>query len=100
MRFSATGTDPAQTAGDVLVIPIFLKGEVPQLEPLLRVARDGGGPSRMRPVVAGAGFTAKAETTLPLHCPWAKAGWVLLVGMGPTAEVGLQGIRTAAAVAA
>ena len=98
MRFSVSKTGPAQAAGDLVVFPVFQKKDKADLGPLRKVAGDGHG--ALQKIIAGAGFSATAEKTLPVHCPGTKAGWYLLVGMGEAAEVGLQTLRNCAGVAA
>ncbi|MFH2053782.1 MAG: leucyl aminopeptidase [bacterium] len=105
MRWTVTSTHPGTAPGDLLVYPVFRKDQAADLRPLLAdlgggKAKRGGGRPDLKAVVARAGFTAKAESTLAVHCEDLKAGWVLLVGMGPVAEVGLEGIRKAAGAAA
>jgi leucyl aminopeptidase len=109
MRFAVADSQLAATAADLVVIPVFQAGDVPDFAPVLAaLARCGGVAGGLRPVrrrarsrvvdpaavLTGSGFTAKAEALLPV--PRGDGGWALLVGMGPAEKAGLETVRRAA----
>ena len=98
MRFTVSKTALGAATGDLVVYPVFQKKDKADLGPLRKDAGDGHG--ALAKIIAGAGFNAAAEKTLPVHCPGVKTGWFLLVGMGKAEEVGLQTLRNCAGVAA
>jgi len=112
MRWTVTKTGLAETPGDLIVYPVFQKDDAADLGALLKAAggppsaakgkgKSGhGGGTGLKGIIESAGFTAKAETTLPVYCGGVKAGWFLLVGMGPAQKAGLQTVRKVAGKAA
>ncbi|HPF71334.1 MAG TPA: leucyl aminopeptidase [Candidatus Krumholzibacteria bacterium] len=98
MRFSVAATAPVRTAADLLVVPVLQVRDQPDLGPLWEAA--DGRLRSLRDAVKGAAFLAKAESLLGLPVPGTKAGWVLLVGLGPREKIGLESLRRAAAAAA
>jgi leucyl aminopeptidase len=92
MQWSVTSTPSAATPADLLVFPVFQKDDKPDVK--------GLPASDMKKAVASSGFTAKAESFLPMHSPGIKAGWVLLAGAGKSEELGLDKVRRIAGLAA
>jgi leucyl aminopeptidase len=101
MRWTITRTGLADTAGDLLVFPVFKKDDEADLKPLQTGTRglQGGGPA-LAALIRKAGFSGQAESLLPVHCPGVKAGWILLAGLGKAEEVGLETLRKVAGLAA
>ncbi len=94
MRWTVAKTGPGETAGDLLVIPVFQnkgKADLGLVNNLI-----GGQVSNLGPIVKGGGFKGGEGSLLPIHCAGVKAGWVLLVGLGKSDDVGLETIRKAA----
>ncbi len=95
MQFRVSTAGFAAVAADLVLFPVFLKKDAAELGPLARDL-DAADRRALKRAVAAAGFTAQEEKILPVHLPGVKAGLVLLVGMGPAKEVGLQTIRNCA----
>jgi len=97
MRWTASTDDPVRTGGDLLVVPVTEGKKRPALAPVVALA---GGHRDLAAIIERGGFRAAAGTTLPVYCPGVKAGWVLLVGLGASAGISLEGLRKAAGAAA
>jgi leucyl aminopeptidase len=93
MRWTASKGDLAGQAGDLIIRPVLRGDDGADLGGLQ--GHDGLGD-----LIAKAGFTGAAGTTLPVHCPGMKAPWFLLVGLGREDELSLDGLRRAAGTAA
>ncbi len=108
MRWTISKTETADTAGDLLVFPIFQKNEKADLKSLLKGTKGGIRPTAagqtpaagLKKKVATSGFVAKASSMLPVYCSNTKAGWLLLTGFGDEKKVGLETIRKAAGTVA
>ncbi len=108
MRWTIAKTPAADTVADLLVFPVFQKDEKADLKDVLAGTESGAGegdqgatpPADWDKKVESAGFTGAAKSSLAVHCSDTKAGWLLLVGMGEAAEVGLDHVRRAAGLAA
>ena len=99
MRWSVTSTQALAQVGDALVIPVCQVDKQADLEPLLSLVgekRKRGKESQLATLIRAGGFTAKAESTFALPCAEAKAGWLMLVGLGSVEEVGLDTLRRCA----
>jgi leucyl aminopeptidase len=90
-----SSTAPGRVRADVLAVPVFAGGEIGAGA---EVVTDGTG-GRLGTFMARAGFEAKTGQTLfvPLTGSVPAA---LLVGLGPRAEVTVDGLRSAAATVA
>ena len=101
MRWTVTRTGAADTAGDLLVFPVFQIDEEADLNPLKTATRglEGGG-TGLTSLVRQGGFTGKAESQLPVPCPGLKASWILVIGLGKADELGLETLRKVAGRAA
>ena len=101
MRWSVTRTALADTAGDLLVYPVFQKNDEADLKSLKADTRglDGGGPGLMT-LIRKSGFTGKSESLFPVPCPGIKAGWILLAGLGKAEEAGLETLRKVSGLSA
>jgi len=101
MRWTVSRTGLADTAGDLLVFPVFQKDDEADLKPLQTETRSlqGGGPA-LAALIRKAGFSGQAESLLPVPCSGVKAGWILVVGLGKAKEVGLETLRKVAGLAA
>ena len=97
MRWTVSRTGLADTAGDLLVFPVFKKDDEADLKPLQSQTRglQGGGPA-LSALIRKAGFSGQAESLLPVPCSGVKAGWILVVGLGKAKEVGLETLRKVA----
>jgi leucyl aminopeptidase len=97
MRWSVSKGDLAAVAGDLVVVPVAARDKKPQL----RALRAEGAPfADIADLARRAGFTGESAATLPIHRTDVKAGWVLLVGVGPDDRLSLDSLRRAAAAAA
>ncbi len=96
MRWSITKTQAADTAGDLLVFPVFQKDDKADLKPVAT----GTKPADLKKQVSTSGFDAKASSLLPLFSADTKAGWLLLAGLGDADKVGLDHIRRLAGTVA
>ena len=101
MRWTVSRTAVADTAGDLLVFPVFQKDDEADLKPLQTATRGlaGGGPALASTIRKG-GFSGKAESLFPVPCEGVKAGWILVAGLGKSEETGLETIRKVAGLAA
>ena len=101
MRWVVTRTGVADTAGDLLVYPVFQKDGEADFKHLRTDTRglEGGG-SGLASLVRKGGFTGRTESMLPVPCSGVKAGWILVVGLGKAEEVGLETLRKVAGRAA
>jgi len=108
LRWTIAKTPTADTAADLLIFPVFRKDDKADLKEVLAGTKGGvrnvgkgvTPPAGLKKKVSTAGFTGAAKSTLAVYCSNTKAGWLLLVGMGDAAEVGLDHVRRAAAQAA
>ena len=108
MRWTISKTDSADTAGDLLVFPIFQVNDKADLKIVLAGTKGGIRPSApgetppagMQKKVSTSGFTAKASSLLSVYCSNTKAGWLLLAGLGDENKLGLETIRNAAGTVA
>ncbi len=108
MRWSITKTRSAETAGDLLVFPVFQKDDKADLKIVLASTKGASRPVAVIPAkalnlkkqVATSGFDAKASALLPIFSANTKAGWLLLAGLGEAEKVGLDLIRRLAATVA
>ncbi|MEN8008529.1 MAG: leucyl aminopeptidase [Candidatus Krumholzibacteriota bacterium] len=101
MRWTVTRTALADTAGDLLVYPVFQKNDEADLKLLMKDTRglDGGGPG-LKKLILKSGFSGRAESLFPVPCQGVKAGWILLAGLGKAEEAGLETLRKVAGLAA
>ncbi len=101
MRWTVTRTAAADTAGELLVFPVFQKDDAALLQPLQKATRgcEGGG-AALAALVRKGGFTGKTESLLPVPCAGVKAGWILMAGLGSVEEAGLETLRKVAGLAA
>ena len=94
-------TTCADTAGDLLVFPVFQKDDEADLKPLLKATRGlagrRAGPGRRH---RKAGFTGQGRSPAAGALPAVKAGWILLAGLGKAEELGLETLRKVAGLAA
>ena len=97
MRWTVSKGSLGTLAGDLLVLPVVEGEKGPELSGVIALA---GGHGALAGIIEAAGFGAAASTTLPLHCPGLKCGWVLLVGLGKREAVSLEVLRKAAGAAA
>jgi leucyl aminopeptidase len=97
MRWSVSRGSLGTTAADLVVMPVAAGEKAADMAAVQRQAGDHGDLGKL---VTSAGFTGEVGTTLPVHCSGMATGWILLVGMGPAAEVSLEGLRKAAGHAA
>lgn len=97
MQWSVSKAEPAAQAGDLLVLPVPSRDDEPDLAAVLPLL---GERRRLAAVIRRGGFRAQAGSSLACNVPSLKAGWVLLVGLGPAAKISLEGLRRAAACAA
>ena len=98
MRWTVAKTGPGETAGDLLVFPVFQAADKADLSPITELT-GGHGPG-LGPIVGKSGFKGAEGSLLPVWCGGVKAGWTLLVGLGKSGEVGLETIRRAGGRAA
>lgn len=98
MQWTVAKTSPGETAGDLLIFPVFQTGNKADLRPI--TALTGGHGPDLAPIIKSGGFKGAEGTLLPVYCGGVKAGWTLLVGLGKSADVGLETIRKAAGRAA
>ena len=101
MRWTVTRSALADTAGDLLVYPVFQKNDEADLNPLKAATKglDGGGAGLVN-LIKKSGFSGGAESLFPVPCPGVKAGWILLAGLGKSDEAGLETLRKVAGLAA
>ncbi len=96
MHWTVTRGHPFRTPGDLLVVPVD-----PDLTTLAALGKPEAALAR---TIRRSGFAAVAESWLALPgsavSPGLRAGWVLLVGTGPTPDVSLDTLRRVAGVAA
>ncbi len=108
MRWTISKTEAADTAGDLLVFPVFQKNEAADLKSVLASTKGGvlatakgqTPAAGLKKKVSGSGFVASASSLLPVYCSNTKAGWLLLTGLGEDKKIGLETIRKAAGTAA
>ncbi len=98
MRWTVAKTGPGETAGDLLIFPVFQTKDKADLTPI--TALTGGQGPDLGPIIKSGGFKGADGSLLPVYCGGVKAGWTLLVGLGKSEEVGLETIRKAAGRAA
>jgi len=98
MQWTIAKTGLGETAGDLLIFPVFQAGDAADLSPI--TGPQGGHGPDLGTIVQGAGFSAAEKELLPVYCGGLKAGWTLLVGLGESDKVGLETIRQAAGRAA
>jgi len=98
MKWTVAKTSPGETAGDLLIFPVFQRQGKADLGPIIAVT--GGRRQDLARIVGSGGFKGADGTLLPVHRDGVKAGWTLLVGLGKSADVGLETIRKAAGRAA
>jgi leucyl aminopeptidase len=93
ISFTVASTAPAKSRVDILAVPVTDGPELGQGAD----AVEAGFPGKLATFMKNAGFEGKAGQSLfvPLDGPTASA---LLVGLGPAADVTLDGLRTAAAL--
>jgi leucyl aminopeptidase len=97
MRWTVARTGLADTAGDLLVFPVFQKEDEADLKPLQSATRHlKGGGKGLIDLVRQAGFSGKAEALLAVPCSGVKAGWILVAGLGKVPELGLETLRKVA----
>jgi len=96
LRWSITKTQAADTAGDLLIFPIFQNDDKANLKSV----STGIKPADLKKQVGTSGFDAKAFSLLPLFSADTKAGWLLLAGLGDAKKVGLDQIRRLAGTVA
>ena len=94
MRWTVAKTGAAETAGDLLVFPVFQVKDKADLSPITSLT-GGHGPD-LGPIIKSGGFKGAEGSLLPVYCGGVKAGWTLLVGLGKAEDVGLETIRKAA----
>ncbi len=94
MRWTVAKTGAAETAGDLLVFPVFQVKDKADLSPITSLT-GGHGPD-LGPIIKSGGFKGAEGSLLPVYCGGVKAGWTLLVGLGKSEDVGLETIRKAA----
>ncbi len=96
MRWTVSRGHPFRAPGDLLVVPVD-----PDLTALKTLGKVEAALAR---TIDRSGFKGAAESWLALPAavvaPGLRAGWVLLVGTGPTADVSLDTLRRVAGVAA
>ncbi len=97
MRWTVSKGSLGTLAADLLILPVLEGKKGPDLSGVIDLA---GGHGSLRGVIEGAGFTGAATSTLPVHCPGLKCGWVLLVGLGRPDAVSLEGLRKTGGAAA
>ncbi len=95
MRWSLSKTQASATAGDLLVFPVFQKNDKAELKTVLAAVKGD-----LKKQVNSSGFDAKSSSLLPVFSGSAKAGWILLAGLGEAEKVGLDHIRRLAGTAA
>ncbi len=108
MRWSISKTLATETAGDLLVFPVFGKKESADLAAVIKKlkgidtakTRDSKTSFELKKIVSSSGFVAKKSDLLPVYCPQAKAGWLLLAGLGIKEELGLETLRRVSATVA
>ncbi len=94
MQWTVAKTGPGETAGDLLVFPVFQIKDKADLGNITALS-SGHGPD-LGPIIRSGGFKAADGSLLPVYCGGVKAGWTLLVGLGKSGDVGLETIRKAA----
>ena len=93
MQWSVAATLAHETAGDLIVLPVFQKKEKVNLR---KAFAPLGGDGGLIKTIEAAGFDGKAEAMLPVPVAGAKAPWMLLVGMGEEGKLGLDQLRKVA----
>jgi leucyl aminopeptidase len=96
LRWSISKTQSADTAGDLLVFPVFQKDDKADLKKVVAETKSAD----LKKQVTTSGFDAKASSVLPVFSNNTKAGWILLAGLGDAKKVGLDHIRRLAAAVA
>jgi len=96
LRWTITKTQAADTAGDLLVFPVFQKDEKADLKFVLAETKAAD----LKKQVSTSGFDAKASSLLPVFNANCKAGWMLLAGLGDAEKTGLDHIRRLAGTVA
>jgi len=98
MRWTVAKTGPGETAGDLLIFPVFQSKDKADLSPITDLTGEHG--PDLGPIIKSGGFKGADGALLPVYCGGVKAGWTLLVGLGKSEDVGLETIRKAAGRAA
>jgi leucyl aminopeptidase len=101
MQWSVVSTAVCETPADLIVFPVFQVKEQADFKPL--VADLGcGRPAAfdLKKALGKSGFSGNAESLVPFFTGTAKAGWVLVVGLGKAEELGLDRVRRIAGQAA
>ncbi|MFT5316436.1 MAG: hypothetical protein ACI9UK_002282, partial [Candidatus Krumholzibacteriia bacterium] len=79
MRWTVAKTKAAETAGDLLVVPVFQKKDAADLAHFAKLLPGGAD---LKTVAKSGGFKGSEGSLLACHRADVKAGWVLMVGMG------------------
>ena len=75
MRWTVTRTNLADTAGDLLVFPVFNKDDKADLKPLQKETRGlQGGGAALAAVIRKSGFSGQSKSLLAVPCSGVKAG--------------------------
>ncbi|MFO7653263.1 MAG: leucyl aminopeptidase [Candidatus Krumholzibacteriia bacterium] len=97
MQWKVTRKDPTAVRAEVLVVPVEARDD---LAAALRTRLGKDVSAHLAAAARATRFRGKAAAVLPVTAVGVRADCVLLVGLGPAAEIGLQGLRRAAAAAA
>ncbi len=98
MDWTVSTGRPAATAADLLVVGVARTERGPDFSRLAELDRAAGGV--LGGLADGRVFGAQAESVLLVPGGGCAAPWLLLVGLGPAADLSLQRLRRCAGVAA